>query len=928
LSAANASSAAGKVPDSSGRVNVYVRVRPAADTFGGTCKTCIRSIPAQRQVVHQGANSGGTRAFTYDGIFDEASTQEEVYAQLGRPVLHDVLCGIHGCILAYGQTGSGKTFSLLETGSDGDTSDCGLVPRIITELFVNIGLDPKNTYEVTVAMFQIYNEQVDDLLEPSSQNLKVRPDQQTKLGWYVEGLEWVTCSDPEGLMHCFDVGRKHLKYAETHMNKHSSRSHAVMQLKVTRRPRPLEGSMEDGSTPFKRYMGKLTIVDLAGSERIKKSQPNGSNKDIRFKEATNINTSLLAIGNVVQALAKQQSHVPFRDSNLTRVLEGSLGGFSRTSLLVCVAPELYHSNETCSTLEFASRAIAIVAKPVVFEETVSVDPNALANGLAEVYRIEALERIEAARRELQTSLDASRQRELDAANTAMEAETLANELANRLEGAVEEQAGTHSQLEAERRRCRELERRVQLDAQEKASTQASFTRQLSELKAGHEAVIKDLKAAHEAAIKDLKATHEAIIKDLKAGHEAAMKEQREKFEKMVKQQQAMITTLQSSTGHEKALLIASAKTFNHTCDKLVASQEAYDELLEKVAVTEQKLLAVNTDLFALRCKRKKSHPDQAQGSDDLQREEALLLEDKSTQEFNYNQLEAQVAQVRSERIKRKGQWEVEQQVMIKMLADDLEGIVVDTIQELYVQAVRSVHEKVELRISGLETELARERHATKTSSAMLRKQLEEQELREAYMERDLQETTARKSSMEKDILGLKDNVRLLQADLNHIETMALNNGAFFYKRGRNGKLSKRLVRCVSNDVMQLEWAPIGTFPGRRDSQFKQGFSLPPKPTVFTWVGDEVVLQGNGRTLTLKVNSPDQRTWVQALEARMPGATPAKHRRKSICKDLRTGETPRRLGRGGGDDLGDDSDDEVPGLRTQMSNNVVYEQTDD
>lgn len=91
-------------------------------------------------------------------------------------------------------------------------------------------------------------------------------------------------------------------------------------------------------------------------------------------------------------------------------------------------------------------------------------------------------------------------------------------------------------------------------------------------------------------------------------------------------------------------------------------------------------------------------------------------------------------QVRSERIKRKGQWEVEQQVMIKMLADDLEGIVVDTIQELYVQAVRSVHEKVELRISGLETELARERHATKTSSAMLRKQLEEQELREAYME--------------------------------------------------------------------------------------------------------------------------------------------------------------------------------------------------
>jgi len=93
----------------------------------------------------------------------------------------------------------------------------------------------------------------------------------------------------------------------------------------------------------------------------------GTKGDTRFKEATNINTSLLAMGNVVQALAKQQTHVPFRDSNLTRVLEGSLGGLCRTSLLVCVAPEMYHATETQSTLEFAARAIAIVAKPVVFQ---------------------------------------------------------------------------------------------------------------------------------------------------------------------------------------------------------------------------------------------------------------------------------------------------------------------------------------------------------------------------------------------------------------------------------------------------------------------------------------------------------------------------------------------------------------------------------
>jgi kinesin family protein 5 len=177
------------------------------------------------------------------------------------------------------------------------------------------------------------------------------------------------------MLMCFQRGRNNLVYAETKMNKSSSRSHAVFQIKISKRSRATSRAMVGGGgkVEMKATFGKLTVVDLAGSERIKKSGASGA----QFKEATNINGSLLAFGNVVQALAEKKKFIPYRDSKLTRILEDSVGGNCKTSLLVCCSPSVESSDETVCTLDFASRAARIEITATINETTVMVDAKSL-----------------------------------------------------------------------------------------------------------------------------------------------------------------------------------------------------------------------------------------------------------------------------------------------------------------------------------------------------------------------------------------------------------------------------------------------------------------------------------------------------------------------------------------------------------------------
>jgi hypothetical protein len=412
MTASSGSNGTEKLPD---RVLVYARVKPASPSGSREVATRCVEHDAEDASPRDGKSSRSIRVlnpnaavvrktFGMDRCLGPRSTQQDMYEAVGAPVLDSVLRGCHGAILGYGQTGSGKTHSLLNLGDGGEA---GLVPRLAVDLFTRIAADWTHVYDVEIAMVQIYNETVMDLLKPN--DLKRAPGNSERClracqrkssaggGWELLDCTWHRCKSPEHLLDCFRQGRKGLVYAETMMNKHSSRSHCVLQLKVNRVPRPdtttamaqLNSSGYRRTLELLQHQGLLTVVDMAGSERVKKTLSEG----IRFSEATNINTSLLAFGNVMQALAEKRSHVPYRDSMLTKLLESSLSGRSRTALLVCVAPELEHSQETATSLEFASRAMRVATVPVVHSANVEFDPADLTRELAEAASTSALQKM-------------------------------------------------------------------------------------------------------------------------------------------------------------------------------------------------------------------------------------------------------------------------------------------------------------------------------------------------------------------------------------------------------------------------------------------------------------------------------------------------------------------------------------------------------
>ena len=370
------------------RVRVYARIRPRATTTTTTTNGDASvmhdaggcGVDSRGHVWTRATHGTQTRTFELDGALDEGATQRDVFDRAGAPVLEAVRRGCRGCVLAYGQTGSGKTFSLLNCAED----DLGLVPRIAVDCFAHAASDVRHAYEVSVSMAQIYNEQIDDLgLVSKRTGLKLVPASDGSTGWDIDGLSWTPCQSAEDVLDVFQRGRSGLVYAETHMNKQSSRSHCIFQMKVERFERPIELEADcasEDSTPrvvVEKRIGQLTIVDLAGSERQKKTQSVGA----RLKEALNVNVSLFALGNVVSALASGHRHIPYRDSTLTKILEPSLSGKSQTVLLVCVSAEGEHANESANSLEFATRAMRITTAPEVRSSMVEIDTRKLTSRL-------------------------------------------------------------------------------------------------------------------------------------------------------------------------------------------------------------------------------------------------------------------------------------------------------------------------------------------------------------------------------------------------------------------------------------------------------------------------------------------------------------------------------------------------------------------
>mmetsp|Transcript_2467 Transcript_2467/g.5648 ORF Transcript_2467/g.5648 Transcript_2467/m.5648 type:complete len:974 (+) Transcript_2467:1-2922(+) len=367
------SSMMGNVKTSSTENLEDAHARNSSHSTSTNVRVCCRFRPANRVETTQGADRcvsfGQDKAsvkleennFTFDRVFQEDSCQEDVYNYCAKPLVQDVLDGYNCTIFAYGQTGSGKTHTMM--GPEGGKASAhgiedlrGVVPRIAEDIFHSMTNAEMGTeFIIKVSFVEIYMERIRDLLNPSARNQNLRVRDVRGRGVVIEGAEEVYVSSTKELLKVAAKGNASRAIASTRMNQDSSRSHSVFMITVAQR--------QTQSTQLSRT-GKLFLVDLAGSEMVKKT---GATSGV-LEEAKTINRSLSALGNVIKALVEGAKHVPYRDSKLTRCLQDSLGGNSKTSLIITCSGFSYNSTETLSTLRFGTRAKRIKNKPKVNRE--------------------------------------------------------------------------------------------------------------------------------------------------------------------------------------------------------------------------------------------------------------------------------------------------------------------------------------------------------------------------------------------------------------------------------------------------------------------------------------------------------------------------------------------------------------------------------
>ncbi|KAI8071186.1 kinesin heavy chain [Gilbertella persicaria] len=289
-------------------------------------------------------------SFAFDKVFGMNTAQKDVFDYSIKTIVDDVTAGYNGTVFAYGQTGSGKTFTMMGADID-DENTRGIIPRIVGQIFDSIMAAPSNLeFTVKVSYMEIYMEKVRDLLNPTQDNLPIHEDKTH--GVYVKGLLEVYVGSTEDVYEVMRNGSGNRVVSATNMNAESSRSHSIVVITITQK------NIDTGAAKS----GKLYLVDLAGSEKVGKTGASGQT----LEEAKKINKSLTALGMVINALTDgKSSHVPYRDSKLTRILQESLGGNSRTTLIINCSPSSYNEAETLSTLRFGMRAKTIRNKAKV-----------------------------------------------------------------------------------------------------------------------------------------------------------------------------------------------------------------------------------------------------------------------------------------------------------------------------------------------------------------------------------------------------------------------------------------------------------------------------------------------------------------------------------------------------------------------------------
>ncbi|KAI9545289.1 Kinesin-like protein kif3b [Dissostichus eleginoides] len=345
---------------SSETVKVVVRCRPMNEKEKAAKFERVVSVDVKLgQIIvrnpREAAANEHPKVFTYDSVYDWNSKQIDLYDETFRPLVDSVLLGFNGTIFAYGQTGTGKTYTM--EGVRNDPERRGVIPNSFEHVFTHISRSQNQQYLVRASYLEIYQEEIKDLLSKDQTRrleLRERPD----TGVYVKDLSSFVTKSVREIEHVMNVGNQNRSVGATNMNEHSSRSHAIFVITVE-----CSELGVDGENHIR--VGKLNLVDLAGSERQTKTGAQGE----RLKEATKINLSLSALGNVISSLVDgRSSHIPYRDSKLTRLLQDSLGGNARTVMVANIGPASYNLEETLTTLRYSNRAKNIKNKPRINED--------------------------------------------------------------------------------------------------------------------------------------------------------------------------------------------------------------------------------------------------------------------------------------------------------------------------------------------------------------------------------------------------------------------------------------------------------------------------------------------------------------------------------------------------------------------------------
>ncbi|KWX15452.1 Kinesin motor domain protein/ Kinesin-3 [Giardia duodenalis assemblage B] len=343
-------------------VKVAVRVRPFnAREKKEAAKLCVDMPGGGKVVLRDAGAKKPETAFVYDYAYwshDESrprATQDTVYADVGPNVLDNAFEGYNYTLFAYGQTGSGKSYSMM--GTPASEAEAGIIPRVGRELFRRAAASDAET-QVSVSFLEIYNERLRDLLVPAADAKELKIRQDPTAGVFVQNLSHHAVADYDAIQRLIELGDKNRTVAATNMNATSSRSHSVFAIEVVQTAVLRNDAGEEVGRHVKR--ASVSLVDLAGSERQGKTGATGD----RLTEGININKSLTTLGRVIEALAynttaegrRKPQHVPYRDSQLTYLLQPALGGNSMTCMIAAISPASTNYDESLSTLRYADRA--------------------------------------------------------------------------------------------------------------------------------------------------------------------------------------------------------------------------------------------------------------------------------------------------------------------------------------------------------------------------------------------------------------------------------------------------------------------------------------------------------------------------------------------------------------------------------------------